>query len=404
MNNSFYIILRNVLAALAICLSAVSLIPNAHGMAEEQFGPKPDAYAQPDSPSGMVDLLRHPSRVYSFWVNGNETFYYNATPKQIEELVAMYSKLRLRDHVVVIEDDAPLRSSLKKEKIDYNVSLQVVDGIALWHARRQLAEGKDTGLPLSPVLSIYQQQDTTALDAVRWEDHIVIQDNTSDGSIKSPAHLPERDHYWGGFVFDDGSPVSDFVTSMRARLTLWEMDKEAPLSLTTVDNTGKFFATFSEKEMQSLKDGTSFMTLTLGNYLTKPTRDDMRFPIERLTKDPKAINPLSISSPEYYWGRLLFEDNTSPHLKPAPWPGANISISFPFAGAVVPDEDGYFRVLLTDQQKEELNAQKDRKNIYIPSYTNKHHSTALHVFPTNQLHKEKKHAGVLHISKPSDAD
>jgi len=56
--------------------------------------------------------------------------------------------------------------------------------------------------------------------------------------------------------------------------------------------------------------------------------------------------------------------------------GANISIRFPFAGMVVPDKEGYFLVLLADQQKEELIAQKVRKNIYIPRYNNKHQSTA----------------------------
>ena len=397
-------ILRNVVAGLALCLNVLCLLPNVHGMAEEQFGPKPDAFAQPDWPVGLVDLLRHPSRVYSIWVNGNETFYFSATPRQIEELIAMYSKSRLRDHMVVVADDAPQRASFKKEKIDYNVTLQVVDGIVLWYGRRQLAEGKDTGLPLTPTLTIYQQSDTTTLDAVKWEDHIVVQDKTSAGKIKSPAQLPERDHYWGGLKFDDGSPASDFVTSMRVRLSLWETDEVAPLRLTSVENTGKFSAQFSVEEMKSLEDGTSFITLTLGNDFTQPTRDDMRFPVERLTKDPEAINPLSISSPEYYWGRLLFEDNTPPDIKPSPWPGAEISIYFPFSGAVVPDQEGYFRVLLTDQQLEELIAQKARKNIYIPSYTNMHHSTALHVFPPGMLHKEKDHAGVLRISKPGGGD
>jgi hypothetical protein len=95
---------------------------------------------------------------------------------------------------------------------------------------------------------------------------------------------------------------------------------------------------------------------------------------------------------------------TPPDLKPSPWPGAEVSINLPFSGAVVPDQEGYFRVLLTDQQLEELIAQKAQKNIYIPSYTNMHQSTALHVFPPGMLHKEKDHAGVLRISKPGGGD
>lgn len=49
----------------------------AFGLAIEQFGPDSKArptVSQPGWASGLVELPRHESRVYSLWVNGAEDF------------------------------------------------------------------------------------------------------------------------------------------------------------------------------------------------------------------------------------------------------------------------------------------------------------------------------------------
>ncbi|UCF16629.1 MAG: hypothetical protein JSW59_04035, partial [Phycisphaerales bacterium] len=91
-----------------ILLAAVgilSLCTSSYGMATEQIGPDSSrpTVAQQDWPVGIVEIPRHMSRVYSIWVNGNENFYFKCKVDEINELLAIFAKARMRDHVVRIE-------------------------------------------------------------------------------------------------------------------------------------------------------------------------------------------------------------------------------------------------------------------------------------------------------------
>src|SRR5690242_1671153 len=95
---------KSVIVSAALAL--LTLCQYTHGMAGEQLGPDKwdqPTIAQPGWPKGIDELLRHRSRVYSIWVNGNEEFYFKATPTQINELLEKFGKARLRDHEVKLE-------------------------------------------------------------------------------------------------------------------------------------------------------------------------------------------------------------------------------------------------------------------------------------------------------------
>jgi hypothetical protein len=119
-----------------------------------------------------------------------------------------------------------------------------------------------------------------------------------------------------------------------------------------------------------------------------------------LTREKEQARPVQVGVPSYYHGRLLFEDGSPPILDPAPWPGAEIMVDFPYAGPAIFEPDGYFKVSLTKDQFEKLKARKDRKNIYIPSYKEKGSSSALYTFPTSLLSQDKTKAGVVKITRP----
>ena len=89
-----------------IWLTILSIHVVCYGLAMERIGPDIDnkhpTVAQPDWSKGIVEVLRHRSRVYSRWVNGNDNFYFNATPNEINELLVLFSKARMRDHEVII--------------------------------------------------------------------------------------------------------------------------------------------------------------------------------------------------------------------------------------------------------------------------------------------------------------
>jgi hypothetical protein len=140
----------------------------------------------------------------------------------------------------------------------------------------------------------------------------------------------------------------------------------------------------------------------LGNWYTEAKKDDPRLIAEKLTLDKKTAQPVTITKPEFYYGRILFEDGSPPILTPAPWPGAEIWVEFPYGGVANIDSDGYFKVYFTKEQYETFKTSKDkpRNNIYVPSYKEKNTSGARFVFPASKLSRDKKTAGVVKIPFP----
>jgi hypothetical protein len=99
---------HRLLLALFVLFAAARM---SYGLATEEIGPDSQRQhpttAQPDWPVGIVELARHDSRVYSFWVNGNENFFFQAAPDQIRELVQLFSQTRMRDHELRIRIGNP---------------------------------------------------------------------------------------------------------------------------------------------------------------------------------------------------------------------------------------------------------------------------------------------------------
>jgi hypothetical protein len=117
--------------------------------------------------------------------------------------------------------------------------------------------------------------------------------------------------------------------------------------------------------------------------------------------DQNKIKPFIVGRPQFYYGRILFEDGKPPKLDPLPWPGAEIEISFSYAGNPRIDGKGFFKVFFTEEQYKKVLANKERKNIYIPSYTKKNNSSAKHIFPVSVLTKNKNKPGVVKIPRPA---
>ena len=54
-------------------------------------------------PRGLVEIVRHPSRVYHLNWSSAHSYYFQATPAEINEFVAHFANARLRHHVIRIE-------------------------------------------------------------------------------------------------------------------------------------------------------------------------------------------------------------------------------------------------------------------------------------------------------------
>ncbi len=385
-----------------MCLLVLSLGEVGHGMATEQIGPDSmighPTVSQPGWPKGIVDIPRHPSRTYSIWVNGNENFYFQATPADVNDLVALFAKARMRDHEVVIAAERKPVKTFKGEVIDYNVSLQIVAGIVLFMAR----EGKTTNLnlPLEPRLTIFAGDNRAILNQVTWPKNLIVRSEIPGVSVPSGRTKPQRDVYYGKLEFADGSPPVNFVQGVNSRITLWEQQAADGIDVGSVNNKGYFRVFLSEEDVTNLKTGKIWLTITIANFLTEARKTDQRFPPEMLTKDKDQARPVQVTAPAYYFGRLLFEDGSPAILDPAQWPGAEISVDFPFAGMAHIDLEGYFRVLLTTEQFEKLSVDKPRRNVYVPDPQQKGTSRATTVYPANLLSRDRAKAGVVKIPRP----
>jgi len=382
-------------------LVLLSCAQSGYGMRTETIGPdrgrKFPTVEQPGWPAGMVEILRHDSRVYSTWQSGDEDFYFKAAPADINELIKLYCETRLRDHVVIIKNQKSEVRTFKGEKVDYNVNLHFVGGITLAMTRRN--EEAET---YEPTLTIFADP---AADQVFWEkialpESIVLNNEAANCPLKGKAAKPKRRVWFARMYFDDSAPAADFDHGVSTKVTFWEENVKAGIHLGEVNPDAYFHAAFSEKEIADLTAGKTWLTLTLGNWLTEARRDHPKLSVERLSLDKQTVQSVTIAKPEFYYGRILFEDGSPPIVIPAPWPSARIWVEFPYAGIPRIDSEGYFKVYFTKEQYENLKAAKVEKNIYIPSYEEKGHSTARFEFPVSKLSRDKGHAGVVRIPFP----
>lgn len=369
------------------------------GAATEQIGPDTEhpTVSQQDWPKGIVEIPRHSSRVYSIWVNGNENFYFKATVEEINELLGLFAKARMRDHIVRIQAGQEKARTIGGEDIEYNVRLQIVAGIVLFAVREEQRDD----LPLEPELTILTGDEQGALvNQLKWPENVIVESEIPGVTINSHRAKPKRDYYFGRLEFEDGSPPVGFVRGVDSRITLWEQKEKEGINIASVNNKGYFTTLLSERELANLKKGTAWLTVTIGNFLVEASKTDQRFPVKMLPRDKEKARAVRVKKPEYYYGRILFEDASPPILDPAPWPGAEIMVVFPYTGPAIFDSDGYFKVYFTKDQYEKAKAQKARRNIYVPSYHRKGTSTAASVFPVNLLSQDKAKAGVVKIPRP----
>lgn len=390
---------------LLLGLAIVSFSRVCCGWGQEQIGPDSSrshlTTAQPDWPAGILEIARDETRVYSSWVNGNEEFYFQATPADINRLIRLFSETRMRDHALSIKPGDVHVKTFDGDLIAYNVRLDVVGGIAL-----QTSQDDERADTYEPTMTVYADPnadpnaDQTFWSQITLPANIILNNEVATCPLTSAATKPERTLWYAYVLFDDSTPAMDAEGRLATAVTLWEKEVEDGIKLGRVNHKGEWHAAFSEHEIADLKAGKSWLTLTPGNWSTEAKKDDPRLNLENLARDKNGLQPVRIPKPKFYYGRILFEDGSAPILDPKPWPGAEIRVEFPYAHPGSIDSEGYFSVYFTEEQYETLAAEKGRKNIYIPSYEESGSSTALFVFPVSKLSQDKAEAGVVKIPKP----
>jgi len=267
---------------------------SAFGLATEQIGP--DSKARPALPqpgwaSGLVEVPRHGSRVYSIWVNGAEAFYFNAEMEGVADLVRSFSKIRLRDHIVEVKAGEPEIKSLRGRAFEYNVSFNVASGIALHRRFRKVVPAET----FEPVLTVHVRnaRERAALEALEWPDNVIIRNSVSGLSLTSQVQEPKRLLWYASVKFEDGTPA--FARKMSTTVTLWEKGQSLGFDLGRVSYKGQFLAAFSDKEIARLKSGDMWLTMTVGDYKRTPVPSHSRLDVESLVLNPDDAQPVTVS-------------------------------------------------------------------------------------------------------------
>ncbi|MBT4815041.1 MAG: hypothetical protein HON70_05040, partial [Lentisphaerae bacterium] len=309
-------------AAVVVC----SLV--CRGMMTQQVGPdsardRPTT-AQADWPEGLVELYRHESRVYSYEVNGNEHVFFRARPEDVIELITLFSDVRQRDHELRVESGQKETKPFGEGKpaVDYNVALHNLSGIARFMTARKMAPETH-----EPVLTLYidPEADLDWLSRIPLPPEIILTTTIPGIPTEGQATRPEREVWHAVVQFDDGKPGADLEHGISIAVTLWEKRVQDGIKLGKADNKGQFHVALSGAEMASLREGRSWLTLTVGNWLTKAKPDDTRLAPGNLAQTKALCKPCRIGRPGYRHGRVVFDDGAPPALEPVPWPGAEIS-------------------------------------------------------------------------------
>jgi hypothetical protein len=174
-----------------LALVWIGICSGCFGLGSDREGPVVNDARYPGWASGLVNVVRHESRVYSFWVNAVDNFFFDAETEQIQELIDLYSRVRLRDHVIRIVNEGGQIQSFHGKKFDCTVQLHVLSGFALYKSGKKLQSSHDT---FEPVLTVFLGGLNIAdfLEKVEISGHVIVRNEISGAPLVEGRERPER--------------------------------------------------------------------------------------------------------------------------------------------------------------------------------------------------------------------
>ena len=94
----------------------------------ETFGNAP-AVKQPGWAEGVIDVVNLKSRVYSQWVNGNESFFYRGNAQALNESIRKFAEVKDDVRRLILLPGSGRTHSFDRKPIDFDWQLHVPSGI-----------------------------------------------------------------------------------------------------------------------------------------------------------------------------------------------------------------------------------------------------------------------------------
>jgi len=232
----------------------------------------------------------------------------------------------------------------------------------------------------------------------------------TEGKTADITRATEKEPTWYGRVqFEDGTPA--VLPGATTQIVEWSQGYNEGWTVAIIDEEGCFTARFSEDTLQRLKSGEVWLTVNT----TKSRRvfnkiQTERFPFSLMSTDKEKAGLLTMKRPQFYYGRVVYE-NGRPGVPPAaPWQGAGVSIRLRCTPATSHsagiterldnlDKQGSFSIILTDEQHEKVQAGEYSLEIMHPSYEDERVSSPIDNFPSELLNRQRDtvKAHTLHL-------
>jgi len=129
--------MKTVTGTTAVAL-LLALPATAFALAEERFGNAP-ATNQPDWAVGVVGVVNLKTRVYSYWVNGNENFFYRGDARALNEALRKFAAVKDPVREVILLPGPGKQHSFDKKPVDFDWQLHVPSGIYKAVSKKQHA-------------------------------------------------------------------------------------------------------------------------------------------------------------------------------------------------------------------------------------------------------------------------
>lgn len=148
--------MRRYILVAALITASVALAhwpaQSAFGLGMETFGNKPLAEGNYTDWKGIMPVVNDKARVYRWWVNGNEHFFYKGTTKELNAALANFAKIEVEKHEVVLRPGPGIAHTFDRKEIPHNWELHINGGIS----KHLLTRDKgDEVWSKDPVLTIY---------------------------------------------------------------------------------------------------------------------------------------------------------------------------------------------------------------------------------------------------------
>jgi len=125
---------KKLLSFAVLVIALAWCIPTFPRLVEHRVGHP--VIPQPGWPAGLADLLNDPGRVYGYWINGIDHFYYAGDSEAFNQFAEQYAKLKGTPLTLVVHPGRGREMRLEDRRIRYGWEVRV-DG------RRSVGERED---------------------------------------------------------------------------------------------------------------------------------------------------------------------------------------------------------------------------------------------------------------------